>query len=120
MLPDRIEYAPPWRTVRVTEAVMTEPTARYVVASPRRSSQTVGNIGLYFACYRLFQLGWNVMPTPRNARGVDLIAYNHDALTRRGIASAGTARPSSKTIPRGLRCRGKSKRRHRSRDASQT
>ncbi len=38
-----------------------------------------GNVGLYYCCYRLSLLGWNVMPTARNARGVDLIAYNSDA-----------------------------------------
>ena len=43
------------------------------------NSQTVGNAGLYYVCYRLSLLGWNVMPTARNARGVDLIAYTQDA-----------------------------------------
>lgn len=43
------------------------------------SSQVVGNVGLYHACYKLSLLGWNVMPTARNARGVDIIAYNSDA-----------------------------------------
>jgi hypothetical protein len=41
--------------------------------------QTVGNIGLYYTCYRLSRLGWNVMPTARNARGVDILAYSEDA-----------------------------------------
>lgn len=41
--------------------------------------QVVGNIGLYYCCYRLSLLGWNVMPTARNARGVDIIAYSEDA-----------------------------------------
>lgn len=40
------------------------------------NAQIVGNVGLYFACYHLSLLGWNVMPTARNARGVDVIAYN--------------------------------------------
>lgn len=40
------------------------------------NSQIVGNVGLYFTCYHLSLLGWNVMPTARNARGVDVIAYN--------------------------------------------
>jgi len=40
--------------------------------------QIVANTGLYFVCYRLSQLGWNVMPTARNARGIDAIAYSHD------------------------------------------
>lgn len=42
------------------------------------SAQIIGNAGLYYACYRLSLLGWNAMPTSRNARGVDVIAYNHD------------------------------------------
>jgi hypothetical protein len=42
-------------------------------------NQVVGNIGLYFVCYRLSLLGWNVLPTSRNAKGIDIIAYNQDA-----------------------------------------
>jgi len=34
--------------------------------------QITGNIGLYYTCYHLSMLGWNVMPTARNARGVDM------------------------------------------------
>ena len=41
--------------------------------------QITGNVGLYYSCYRLSLLGWNVMPTARNARGVDIIAYSADA-----------------------------------------
>lgn len=43
--------------------------------------QITGNVGrpLYYCCYKLSLLGWNVMPTARNARGVDLIAYSEDA-----------------------------------------
>jgi len=41
--------------------------------------QLTGNVGLYYCCYQLSLRGWNVMPTARNARGVDIIAYNHDA-----------------------------------------
>ena len=44
------------------------------LGSPR--SQVVGNVGMYFAAYRLSQMGWNVMPTSRNARGIDLLAYD--------------------------------------------
>ncbi len=43
------------------------------------SHQTVGNIGLFYVCYRLSRRGWNVMPTSRNAKGVDIIAYGPDA-----------------------------------------
>ena len=34
----------------------------------------VGNVGLYFAAYRLSLLGWNVTPADRNAPGIDLLA----------------------------------------------
>lgn len=35
-------------------------------------SQITGNIGLFYACYELSRKGWNVMPTSRNARGIDI------------------------------------------------
>jgi hypothetical protein len=41
--------------------------------------QITGNVGLYYCCYKLSLLGWNVMPTARNARGVDIVAYSIDA-----------------------------------------
>lgn len=41
--------------------------------------QVTGNVGLYYCCYRLSLLGWNVMPTARNARGVDIVAYDGTA-----------------------------------------
>jgi hypothetical protein len=44
------------------------------------ASQVVGNVGMYFAAYQLSLRGWNVMPTSRNARGIDLLAY--DAIAR--------------------------------------
>ena len=47
--------------------------------------QLTGNVGLYYCCYRLSLLGWNVMPTARNARGVDIIAYSRDAKRFVGI-----------------------------------
>ncbi len=47
--------------------------------------QLIGNIGLYYCCYHLSLLGWNVMPTSRNARGVDIIAYNTDATRFIGV-----------------------------------
>lgn len=33
---------------------------------------------MYFACYQLSRLGLNVMPTARNAKGADIIAYTPD------------------------------------------
>ncbi len=44
----------------------------------RKRTQVTGNIGLYYACYHLSRMGWNAMPTARNARGIDIIAYNRD------------------------------------------
>jgi len=38
--------------------------------------QLVGNAGLYYVCYELSKRGWNVMPTSRNARGIDVIIYD--------------------------------------------
>jgi hypothetical protein len=42
-------------------------------------TQITGNVGLYYTCYRLSRMGWNVMPTSRNARGIDIIAYSTDS-----------------------------------------
>jgi hypothetical protein len=47
--------------------------------------QITGNAGLYYCCYRLSLLGWNVMPTARNARGVDIVVYTKDAKRFLGI-----------------------------------
>ena len=44
----------------------------------KRSPQIVGNIGLYYTCFKLSELGWNVMPTSRNARGIDVICFSMD------------------------------------------
>ncbi len=49
------------------------------------SAQIVGNTGLYFVCYKLSLLGWNTMPTARNARGIDVVVYNRDAERYLGI-----------------------------------
>ena len=51
----------------------------------RLDPQITGNAGLYYCCYHLTLLGWNVMPTARNARGVDVIAYSRDASRFLGI-----------------------------------
>lgn len=54
-------------------------------AIKKHESQIVGNIGLFYVCYRLSRLGWNVMPTTRNARGIDIIAYSPDATHFKGV-----------------------------------
>lgn len=41
-------------------------------------NQITGNIGLYWTCFSLSRMGWNVLPTSRNARGIDAIAHNDD------------------------------------------
>ena len=43
------------------------------------STQTIGNIGLFYVCYELSLFGWNVMPTSRNAKGVDIMIFSQDA-----------------------------------------
>ncbi len=42
----------------------------------KQTHQVTGNAGLFYASWRLSQLGWNVVPTARNTRGVDLMACN--------------------------------------------
>ena len=51
----------------------------------KRDTQITGNIGLFYCCYRLSVRGWNVMPTSRNARGIDIIAYDRDASNFIGV-----------------------------------
>jgi hypothetical protein len=64
------------------------------------SNQLTGNVGLYFVCYRLSQCGWNAIPTSRNARGIDVVAYNAagdckllqvKTVSRRNAVSLGTS-----------------------------
>jgi len=45
----------------------------------KRNNQIVGNMGLYYVCLQLSRNGWNVMPTTRNARGIDIVAYDFEA-----------------------------------------
>lgn len=48
-------------------------------------TQITGNIGLFYVCYELSRKGWNVMPTSRNARGIDIVGYNNDGRKFIGI-----------------------------------
>jgi hypothetical protein len=61
-----------------------------------------GNVGLYYCCYRLSLLGWNVMPTARNARGVDIIAYNTDASKFIGVQVKALAKRNPVPLGTGL------------------
>jgi hypothetical protein len=45
----------------------------------KKDNQITGNIGLYLVCYELSKRGWNVLPTSRNAKGIDIVAYTQDA-----------------------------------------
>ena len=55
------------------------------IPQPIANQQTVGNIGLFYVCYRLSRMGWNVMPTARNAKGIDVLIYSQDAARTRTI-----------------------------------
>ena len=44
----------------------------------RLPPQIVGNAGLFYVCHKLSALGWNAMPTSRNARGVDVMCFSVD------------------------------------------
>lgn len=55
---------------------------RYDVGMPikkaihKKNALLVGSMGLYAVCYELSKRGWNVMPTSRNARGIDILGYD--------------------------------------------
>ncbi len=53
--------------------------------SQKLATQVVGNIGLYYVCYQLSKRGWNVLPTSRNARGIDLVIYDQVGRRRHTI-----------------------------------
>ena len=44
-----------------------------------KNKQLTSNAGLYYICYELSKRGWNVLPTSRNAKGVDIMIYNQSA-----------------------------------------
>lgn len=51
----------------------------------RLAPQIVGNAGLFYVCHHLSRLGWNTLPTSRNAKGVDLICYDSDYTRMIGV-----------------------------------
>ena len=55
------------------------------MSEKKTDKQIVGNAGMFYVCYQLSLLGWNVMPTSRNAKGIDIIAYSPDGKTFKGI-----------------------------------
>jgi hypothetical protein len=42
----------------------------------KSNNQITGNIGLFYACYKLSLYGWNVLPTSRNTAGIDIVIHN--------------------------------------------
>lgn len=63
------------RKTRKTRKTSTKRTTRDGRRSMKLNRQIVGNVGLYYVCFRLSLLEWNVMPTSRNAQGIDVVAY---------------------------------------------
>ena len=41
----------------------------------KKDTQITGNVGMYYVCFELSRRGWNAMPTSRNAKGIDIVAY---------------------------------------------
>ena len=50
----------------------------FILSPMKLAPNIVGNIGLYWVCFKLSELGWNVMPTSRNTRGIDVICFSMD------------------------------------------
>lgn len=55
-----------------------------VIVAPR-NNQITGNVGLFYVCYQLSRLGWNVLPTSRNAKGADLVIYDRNQVRRHTV-----------------------------------
>lgn len=60
----------------------------------KRDNHVVGNIGLYYICYELSKRGWNVLPTSRNAKGIDILIYNQDATRMHTIQAKALSKKS--------------------------
>ena len=43
----------------------------------KKNNQITGNTGMYYVCYQLSRRKWNAMPTSRNAKGIDIVAYSN-------------------------------------------
>src|SRR5260370_11445023 len=63
------------------------------------SNQIVGNAGLYYGCFKLSLDGWNVIPTSRNARGIDILAYSQTG--KRFLTVLGKALSNPVPVPLG-------------------
>ncbi len=67
-------------------------------------NQVIGNIGLFYVCYHLSRQGWNVMPTTRNARGIDVLIYSQDNVQKYSIQVKALSRGNP--VPLGKRLDG--------------
>ena len=56
--------------------------------------QIVRNIGLFYVCFKLSELGWNAMPTSRNARGIDVICFSVDGTRLCSIQVKSLSKPN--------------------------
>lgn len=65
-------------------------------------TQIVGNVGLYYVCYRLSLLQWNAMPTARNARGIDILAYSEDGSRKLSVQVKALSRRDPVPLGKGL------------------
>jgi hypothetical protein len=59
------------------------------------SKQIVGNVGLFYICYQLCKLGWNAMPTSRNAKGIDIVIYSQDGERKHTIQAKSLTKRSA-------------------------
>lgn len=62
--------------------------------------QVTGNVGIYFAAYRLSLMGWK--PTAWNARGIDLLAYDATASRFLGIQVKALSKNRPPPVPLGI------------------
>ncbi len=49
------------------------------IENPWKNKQRTGNIGLYYAAYKLSWLNWNTLITHRNSKGADIIVYKDNS-----------------------------------------
>ena len=67
-----------------------------------KSNQITGNVGMYYACYQLSKLGLNVMPTARNAKGADILAYTPDQQSFRTLQVKAMSRLTNISLGKSL------------------
>ena len=70
--------------------------------TPPKNNQVTGNIGLFYACFQLSKLGWNVLPTSRNAAGIDLIIYSQDSKRKIAIQIKTLSKPNPVPLGKSL------------------